>query len=530
MPQPILPLELILKVLLCLETEDLLRCRLTSFAFDSLIRETKELQYDVELWTNGYEDASSRDGDASTRLQTISHIQQRWNNIHDSCFSLTIPTNFTHLWQFQNCTVHEGILLVTPSNSVRSIICRRTTPTDRFLLRFDLDEVVRTKQLTPRTLDVDRPFIRAHAFPHEELLVLERVISHIPDGALVNFIHPDFYSLELEFRSLNDGRPHPRAKQPRLRIPSRQHISLELNVSGEFLIVYDLTYFAESTMRTGWGTHLYHWPTGQLIKTWACVRDETFVFGGTLLSKDAILVPTINLVTPSPTMSLDLYSIQCDPDSQWRCTLTGRFMLPTLYSIDMITSRIHQAHIWIHDKGGMSSTSSKCQPSPRLFEIHFPDYIMIIRHSAFFGHYPEGSSETLLDGGVGTVPWDVWGPHNSRILEIYSPSTQSVISGYRVSFHNEIFDFCPRRLSDPVGTDVGGVDIQEPSLLTPCIFSGEVTTSLPYRRTSLPSHLQSTRQSRCYLVETTDGPKCIRVHRVENHPYESVQIVGISVT
>lgn len=173
-----------------------------------------------------------------------------------------------------------------PSNGVQSIICRRTIPVDRLLLRFDLNEVFRSKQLTPRTLDVDRPFIGAHVFPREELLVLQRVVSHVPDGALVSLyvsylftdlnanvstwlccsIHPDFYSVELDLRSLNDGHPHSRAKRTCLLLPSNEHIHLEINVSGDFLIVYDLTSTGTSVMRTGWGVHLYHWPTGQLIK------------------------------------------------------------------------------------------------------------------------------------------------------------------------------------------------------------------------------------------------------------------------
>ena len=73
-----------------------------------------------------------------------------------------------------------------PFNDVKNIICRTTMPTDRLLQRIELNELFQTNQLTPHTIDVDQPFIGAHPFPHEDLLVLQRVISHVPDGALVS--------------------------------------------------------------------------------------------------------------------------------------------------------------------------------------------------------------------------------------------------------------------------------------------------------------------------------------------------------
>lgn len=208
-------------------------------------------------------------------------------------------------------------------------------------------------------------------------------------------------------------------------------------------------------------------------------------------------------------MSLDQYSLRCNAWGRWTCVLARRFMLPTLHSIDILR-RTRTVHLWAQDRAGISLTSSTCRPSSRLVELHFPECIMIIRRSAFFNHHHDDLVK--LEGTVRTIPWNAWGPHNSRILGIDLPSAQPVISGYRVICGNEIFDFCPRRLGDPPSNDSVGEheerdNIQAPSKVSPSIFAKGVITSLPCRRTSLSDRLQPTRQSRPHLVETAEGPK-----------------------
>ena len=144
------------------------------------------MTYDVELWKQGYADISSREEDASTRLQALANIQRQWDHIDNPVSHSSFPVNFTVLWRCQSYTMNEGTLLIMPFNDVKNIICRTTMPTDRLLQRIELNELFQTNQLTPHTIDVGQPFIGAHPFPHEDLLVLQRVISHVPDGALVS--------------------------------------------------------------------------------------------------------------------------------------------------------------------------------------------------------------------------------------------------------------------------------------------------------------------------------------------------------
>ena len=145
-------------------------------------------------------------------------------------------------------------------------------------------------------------------------------------------------------------------------------------------------------------------------------------------------------------------------------------------------------------------------------------------------------SRTTEDGSSGEpvqIPWEDWGPQNTRSLWLCSPEDKPLLgtSGMRLVFADHIFDFNPydiaRNLYGPSVTPVarrlrttgtgysGEVHREESEVQSqPSFFDvfdpvGELymTTSMPYRQTRLGLRAYDDYNKGMYLVEEEDGPK-----------------------
>ncbi len=95
--------------------------------------------------------------------------------------------------------------------------------------------------------------------------------------------------------------------------------------------------------------------------------------------------------------------------------------------------------------------------------------------------------------------WDLWGPQSTRIVEKTAPDI--ILSGYRVIFSDEIWDFQPRRLGLP--SSEGQDDVVDWPEILPPIYERDkaITTSLPYRRIKCNSSQISRRTTLLDVIE-----------------------------
>ena len=180
-------------------------------------------------------------------------------------------------------------------------------------------------------------------------------------------------------------------------------------------------------------------------------------------------------------------------------------MLPPIRPIRSL-SLFESNHIWTKDRPGNFLSDMGCRPSPRLVKLQLPDCAMVTRRSTFFKVYSSESRD--IESNVPIVPWDVWGPQNSRVLDMGPSSLDPVLTGHRIVCRDEMFDFCPQRFESH-GDNADKVDnTEEPFKSTPGIFASEVATCLPCRQIPLSDdRWQARSQSRSHLIETSEGPK-----------------------
>ncbi|CAL1714279.1 unnamed protein product [Somion occarium] len=494
-----LPNEILLSILGSLNLTDLLKCRLISSRFDSVIRSDASFQYAIELRGAGYEEIRASGRDLSERMATLRGKEDKWKNpnLHvaghvDSPTAVTIPSNNI----FHRVTIVNGAMVTLGYHTATDPQCGKA------LELLDFEILATTCTVVPKVLRFDFPFMTFHIDPIEDLLVLAA-----PDP------------------SLNTGKPHPRTRQPEIEIPllpfavTFDDLLGGIKTFGDLLAIRVRT----STLGSQHGTyHLYHWPSGRLIRTWSeSPLSDTFQ-AGIILVNDGYVLLLVSQFQPVALQMVEVYATR--PSSNggfFNIDLVAKFILPPLTH--------HGLYLLQGESVGFSGMSSTVKPIP-----HILVHLTIDFRLRMFTPLSTFLNSQVRSHPVGASPriflWSEWGPKNTRFVPYELRSPPPVVIGLRVILSGSsdwytIWDFSPRRRQEHIsgpGSKRLAFSVHMPSDVVEAsetlAFAEDVEATLPclVDAIKLPASRLSVNAGAYYIwVDTMDGPKVLKMEYEE---------------
>jgi len=321
-----------------------------------------------------------------------------------------------------------------------------------------------------RTISLQPKQVVAGIDPGQDLLVLTSVPTTIAEGhMLLQFIH------------LTTGSsPHPRAAVPEVTIPATRMSIKEIQIVEN---ICSVAYWAPGPENR---TNIYEiidWTTGrcilkvfvpaQLSATFRLISPARYVvatrqhpkegLGGCALQVRMIegdqLIATYNLPAFAPQLVLGVTLCRSEMTSKIESDTTFPFQAP-------FTSPPYPKLLLFHFMlvGGPDST-------PGAYAFH-----MVVLSTCFFP-----TPEQLKPWPNNTIPWSVWGEHNSRIFlkTEFGPSVHM----HRICTSDSVMDFNPIDIARDLclGNEE---DIWNQATIIPKVrglFKEDVTTRLPFR-------------------------------------------------
>jgi len=315
---------------------------------------------------------------------------------------------------------------------------------------------------------------------------------------------PSNEPIYLDVFDLTTGRQHPLSASSRLALTKS---------AGKHIMFAPMFRIAEDLIFVWWShstpsgdkvriTSVINWKTGELLRD-----DEGTGIGcpcpitQELLIRQRNFPPSLNEF--SSTIVIEVQQLQGRSD----CVTVARFLLPRL----RVPSNYHTTFVNIQFNitelneipRGSSSRAKKLTLSPSsqlvFVTLGVPGeyYTLVTPTSTFkrFRDYP--SDGQRVNGSPCIIPWDKWGPTNTRLLRTDCGSDQ--IHGHRLLLLNEtggvkeILDFNQldiardkRRALDKSKASptqsITDIHIQDqPSVISSPIFVDDIETRLPYR-------------------------------------------------
>ncbi|KAF9527797.1 hypothetical protein CPB83DRAFT_855639 [Crepidotus variabilis] len=254
-----LPAELYLRILTYLDYRSLLKCAQVCTTFNEFVSNTTSLQYTIELAVAGQLDNMDCPLAASEKLTQLKKHQKAWRDVKWSR-EYEIKMSDGDFWE-----LYGGVLGVSTARNTFIFHC----------LASDLRNIQETTwEIEP---DPKIPIIRDFTMdPSQDLFV----ILEIPNW----FIQQEHYNIHIHFRSLTNGKNHPKACEGRKVThrfdESTPEVWFDMQVFGHLILVF----MAGATCPE---VFIWNWQTGDLlcnlygddICTSALLSDEWLVVG-----------------------------------------------------------------------------------------------------------------------------------------------------------------------------------------------------------------------------------------------------------
>ena len=325
-------------------------------------------------------------------------------------------------------------------------------------------------------------------------------------------------SPRIYLRSLQDQRPHPRARQSFIDLASYGFRAatyvrrVKIQVSGDYLaLTVQKSLSVEAVL-------VWHWPSGAILAV-RCfssldtpTRDESqkqalhsslkTTYYAAFCTSDGYLLVNRQYGYGSNRFGIDVYALHMDEEIP---SLLAAFDLPKLvWDSDKLpplnTSFASGYGKHAQMAGGIAAGALTTTPAQVLVQLRLdPRYVLFTPLSTFL------SASVLADRRRLTPlrhPWQLWGPKRSRMLN--EAMEADVVCGYKVIYSKHIFDFCPVRNGDD---DDDGSVVTAPTTIKSRMFTELVETNLPYRKVNVPDVAPLKDNQQQMFFEDVDGPK-----------------------
>ncbi|KAJ7102824.1 hypothetical protein C8R44DRAFT_808603 [Mycena epipterygia] len=457
-----LPVEILIAILYLLDGKSILRCCLVCRVWRDAIKISTELQYTIELWADGMVPGDSGNIFSPQRLERLYKWRRAWQNLR-----WTSRTDFSIN---QHPRAYELVGGVFAQQS--------TWPQSDFTaIWLHSAEIISNDNIGIKSLD----------------------FAMDPTQDLVVFLHVDQYADEvgnLVCRTMSSLQPHPLASAPKLSFDLRNDVlrRIFLQVADDTIgLLFRTSNLEEAPLRLV----LFNWRTGVLLVDFADPQFPPFMADFAFLSPRAYILTCANNSAylpgrPTGIGEINIYKFDgtCHDDP----TRVATLQLPQIDPKRSLYGMI--AHSGPFCAGPVPGAPFSKSNDQRICVISLvydgSEFYSVYVHHRYLEKY------LTNEGTPPTVPWDEWGPQNSRMLPIRHRFWLRYVHGERVVCpvdmahpkRVEIMDFgiIPSRLGleeEPSGSAVTELCTESSTIPSDgSAFKDDVTTSLPYRRTA----------------------------------------------
>ncbi|KAJ6535113.1 hypothetical protein B0H19DRAFT_438309 [Mycena capillaripes] len=461
MPQAslsVLPPELLFEILAFLDAKTLLLCSSVCNLWRKAVKSSPELQYTIELWADGMVHGDSGILTHTDTLEALFKLHCAWKTL---------------AWTSKTVVKIESLAICRAYELVAGIFAQQQQGPD--FLAVSLSSIVDDPKHARLTHDIGidpQDFQDFAIDPTQDLMAF----MYVPPGELAH----------LELRTMSSHEPHPLATHPHLLFTLDRDPTMSLSIQ----IVDDIIgmFFPEPL-----GVIIFNWRTGSLIVELVDPDLPLSVVDFHFLSpRSYILAHECDEVHEAGRIEIFTF----DGDQANLPTLVVILELPELIPDVFITSMMIQAGPYCAQ--AISGTPFLKSNDNRIYMLlifykNIEWYRLFVHHRLFQQYILEHVRETKTEKMI--VPWDDWGPQNTRMLPGQNHRWIRHVHGERVALPRqnpnslELLDFGinPKR-TDLTETPTSAGATTElhltPSTLGKSdIFRNVVTTSLPYRST-----------------------------------------------
>ncbi|RPD53899.1 hypothetical protein L226DRAFT_469953 [Lentinus tigrinus ALCF2SS1-7] len=387
-----LPRELLVDILKYLDLRDLLRCNTVCPALREVIKESFELQYQIELVADGLVDGTRCTLSTSERLARLLELRARWRYLD--------WTGVKHISAPAMCQAYElvdGVFASSMGNGLSG---------SRHLALTWL----------PTTREEERTVER------EDLGVTVRDFAIDPSQDLMALVIADeVASFNIHLRTMSENKPHPRAAKPELKAP------IPFQVGNSFIqIVDDIvgTFFWVH----GPGLLIWNWRTGKNVVHCIGFDLPTGAYDFAFLSSRAFM-----LTVAAGAGSIELYTFTGDEDAlitrDSRSPSFAARRLPTRVAVlllpptnigrDLRKAFTHSGPFVAQPTRGRPFETSE-DVRIHMLTLHYGDlagmFNMFLQNRFLLSLVPPGVGSRGNYAHV-VKPWEEWGPENTRVFE-----------------------------------------------------------------------------------------------------------------
>ncbi|EIW52630.1 uncharacterized protein TRAVEDRAFT_174703 [Trametes versicolor FP-101664 SS1] len=469
-----LPEELRIEVLKHLDVKSLIRCRLVCAALRDLVKESLQLQYNIELAADGLVDGTGSSLSVAERYKLLLERRRRWRYLDwKRVDTFSAPAA---------CQAYELVDGVFASSrgfgflGSRHLAITRLPTLEEGVQHVERDDI----GFTARDFAMD---------PSQDLiaLVLTDGVTGDEDNKILVRLH-----------TLSGNRPHPEAAIPELSvsIPSghydRAFIQVFDDVVGMFFWMHDPALV------------IWNWRTGKIVVNCVDSGLPSGAYDCSFLSSRAYMI-----TTTAAAGAIAIYTFSGDVDassSPAPPTHVAQLQLPPVKpGQDPIRFYTHSAPSVARPTPGRPfETSGDCRL--HVMELNYGErtvrFNLFLRSTTLLAYIPPG-----VGSGASFTPavkaWDEWGPDNTRFWPIMGGfQWLRYVHGERIVLPAMIhgmpilagtttmmmYDFHvhPKRLDDPcpltLRTDSAIADLvtEGTPIVADAVFVAPVVTRLPF--------------------------------------------------
>ncbi|PPR03424.1 hypothetical protein CVT24_012693 [Panaeolus cyanescens] len=383
-----LPNELKVEILEYLDHISLIRCSMVCKVLNVLVNTSSDLQYCIELALNGMERVSS----SRPHLDLVTELRRRrqeWDNLNWSG-----PTKINVSGRCKAYELVGGVFAKTSGRDMYYVHLPSATKEMWTYHNTDLGIPIRDFAMDP-SMDL--------------LVVLEE--NNLYSSS------PNQHEVRIHFRSINENKAHPRAKLPLIRVVLPPDDVIGNAVDSATLFLHDDVFALLINFGAMLRVILWNWTSGTMLYD-SCTDPANpslpmFSTDFCLVDRDSFLV--LNTLGPG---SISLYRFS--PTAFEGSTLVVTLLLPPISPQHLVSN------LTIHSGQFEGNPSKRDYVTNHSTRIH----VICLQHRRRF----EGRDTTIMfslfvpndyllqhlstgpTSAPRSVPWEEWGPHNTRLM------------------------------------------------------------------------------------------------------------------
>ncbi|KAG1769125.1 hypothetical protein EV702DRAFT_1140109 [Suillus placidus] len=465
----LLPSELLVEILRHVDGRSILRCSSVCHKLNRVIDSSAELQYHIELALDCMLDGPQSTLTVAERLEHLRTLRRAWT-LFEWKKEVRVPMpGFCQAYEFvggvfAKTSSSGGIHNQSGSRKFISSWLPSSSDPGHTLVRDDIG-------ISTRDFAID---------PSQDLIALVK-----SDDNFVN----DSGCIEVYIRTISSNVKHPEASSPVLRTLTSFTMTTAFIQIVDDVIGMMFWMELESPHITIW-----NWKTGQILVDRdgddlpSHISDFSFISNRAYMITRGINGGSIQIFTFGENAHeiIHIASLSLPPLKSRthlvHCAIhTGPFVARCLPNTPFCTNQEERMYVL---------SVQYIQVDPDVPSAR-PRFFLFLKNSTplrYIRKYHEQGETSSFD-----VPWEEWGPHESRMLHHQVPyQWLRYVHGYRVVFpllsgSMQVLDFNVRKTKRhvfPLQPDSkASIEVIDfPSIIcSGCIFSGPIETSLPYR-------------------------------------------------